>query len=967
MRKKIVTILLAISVVAMYSFGSIATVFAEGTDQSAPSITLDKTEMSLTAGGDAEKITATADPKDAEITWSSSAETVAAVDNGTVTPVAAGTATITAKETVDGTDYTATATVTVAEAQTAAPAATAAPVSNAPAKAPAKAPVELKDVAVINDDVSVTYDTIVKAVDKAKDGDKIKVYGTVLWGGESQESTKSVTITSGSKEEQGHVVLNGANKYSFPTNHGNDDTPNVTNFNCATTLDNVYVEKSAGINFLFANGHKLVINSNVTMESNGSLCSGETSGSNMIAVGGSYQKAVASADMTLNAGSYEYVIGGGLGKDVTGSVKLTTGAYAEEILGGGYRADIGGGTDVTVNGNVGVLGGVYGGCYEGTVSGSTAVAVNGKIGHSGYSIVAGGSCYKGAVAGNTSVTIGANGNVGSGVYGGNSGTVNDPNPLGAGNNQRYSQKANEQILYPAARTISKSFVGGDTKVTVEAGGVCNEAVYGGGADTPVNGSTHVTINGTVYGEGNAEGVYGGGAYAGADILGDTNVEIGKTASIPMRAVNYSYMGGDTRIGGAVFGGGRYSAVKGDTNVVLNGKVGSEGLGGLVFGCGYGRPATVEGTANVTVNVAPYSYTNDNKLGWQQYTKAKFGLNNGQTGIFGGGMNSDCDATSVININADLDGNPVFGDGLYEWITGKTTINVNKGGVVYKVWGYYDDEEAGDYYKRADGDYAKVYFNGNASSAVQINNVDLVNVTDGSDVTIDNNKADNDQLVNVRDLTIDKSGKLTLKASARISGDYNGDGTGTLAVPAIAVGANSDKGRLAVGGTVTGNTNISITDADSVVPAENQVYVTSKKSAADSAANYKWIDQRNKVAMGYKAVSNQDENTSAWYLVKYEEPVVPPVTPGTTDTPTNNGTTVNTVTDNNAANTGSTTGKADNNNTDNASGTTTVKPVNNNASAPKTGDPSDMMTWMLLGAAGIALAGIAVKMRKRKED
>lgn len=117
-------------------------------------------------------------------------------------------------------------------------------------------------------------------------------------------------------------------------------------------------------------------------------------------------------------------------------------------------------------------------------------------------------------------------------------------------------------------------------------------------------------------------------------------------------------------------------------------------------------------------------------------------------------------------------------------------------------------------------------------------------------------------------------------------------------------------------------------------------------------------------MGYKAVSNQDENTSAWYLVKYEEPVVPPVTP---TTPTNTGTTVETVTDNNTANTGGATDKAENNNTNKASGTTTVKPVNNNASAPKTGDPSDMMTWMLLGAAGIALAGIAVKMRKREED
>ena len=901
MRKKIITILLAVSVIAMYSFGSIASVFAEGADQSSPSITLDKTEMALTAGGDAGKITASTNPTDATVTWSTSDSGVATVDNGTVTPVSEGSATITAKETVSGTDYTATVAVTVTKADTApkAPESTTTPESK----------VELKDVAVINDNTETTYDTIVKAIDAAKDGDTIYVYGTVLWGGDSTESTKAVTITSGNKDSQDHVVLNGANKYSFPTNYGNDDTPNVTNFNCATTLDNIYIETSAGINFMFANGHKLVISSNVTVKSNGSVCSGETSGSNIIAVGGSYQKEVASTDMTLNSGSYEYVIGGGLGQNVTGNASLTTGAYCEEILGGGYRADVGGATDVTVNGDVGVLGGVYGGCYEGNVSGNTNVKINGTVGTPGRGLVAGGSCFKGSVDGSTNVTIGAKGNVGSGVYGGNSDTANDPNPLRSGNNQRYSQKTNEQVLYPAARTIEKSFVGGDTNVTIENGGICNEAVYGGSVDTPVNGSTFVTVNGTVYGEGNAEGVYGGGAYVGADIMKDTNVTIGKTASIPMREVNYEYMGGDTRIGGAVFGGGRFCAVKGSSNVTLNGKVGSEGLGGLVFGGGYGAmktgTATVEGTSNVTVNVAPYSYTIEKSLGWQQYTDAHL-IGNAeanvfcrQTGIFGGGMNSDCDATSVININADLNGNPVYGDGLYEWITGKSTINVNKGGVVDKVWGYYDDEQAGDYYKRAEGDYANVYFNGNVSKAVQINNVDLVQTTNGSDVTIDNNKADNQQLVNVKDLTIDKNSKLTLDASAQISGNYTGDGTGTLVVPAIAVGANNDKGRLAIGGTVTGNTNISIVDAGSVVPAENQVYVTSSRSDADSAFNYKWIDQRNSVAMGYKttgsavvkavakamrAAASTEGTTSVWYLVKSNDPVGPVIpTPVAQDT------------------------------------------------------------------------------------
>lgn len=731
---------------------------------------------------------------------------------------------------------------------------------------------------------STKYDTVVKAIDAASGGAIINVYGTVLWGGENTESSKNVTITTADGQAQGHVVLNGANKYTYPTNYGNDDSPNITNFGCAVTFANVSIETSQGINYIFANGHKLVIESSVVMQSNGSICSGETSGSNVIAVGGSYRANVAATDMTLNAGSYEYVVGGGFGKSVTGSVNLTTGVTCQEILGGSYRGDVGGSTTVTVNGNVGVLGGVYAGCYQGDVGVDTHVTVNATVGTAGYGIVAGGSCGSGSVNGSTYVTIGAKGNVGAGVYGGNSSYSTSFQPLDTNNNQRYSRKANEQAIYPAARTtVAKSTIGVDTHVTVADGGKCSEAVYGGSANTPVNGSTYVEIAGTVYGEGNAEGVYGGGAYVGADVLKDTHVTIDSTADIPMREVNYSYMGGSTRVGGAVFGGGRFCAVKGNTNVVVNGKIGSEGLGGLVFGGGYGvmsqGTATVAGTSNITVNAAPYAYTSSKHLGWQQYTDARLTGNAnynvfwGQTGIFGGGMNSDCDAVSVININADLNGNPVYGDGLYEWITGKSTINVNNGGVVYKVFGWYDDEQAGDYYKRASDDYAKVIFNGNTSTAQQITNATLVSVTNGSAVTIDNNKTDNAQLVNVADLAINTNGKLTLLANTKVSGNYSGDGTGTLVVPAIAVGSNNDNGRLAIGGTITGKTSISIVDAGSVVPAADQVYITSGAGSTTSSGDYGWTDERNSVTMSWKSVSG-DTAKSQWYLIAKPAIIVP---------------------------------------------------------------------------------------------
>ena len=77
-------------------------------------VTLDNTTLTLTAGGAAETLTATVAPSNATnkaVTWSSNNESVATVANGVVTPVAAGTATITVT-TADG-SKTASCTVTV--------------------------------------------------------------------------------------------------------------------------------------------------------------------------------------------------------------------------------------------------------------------------------------------------------------------------------------------------------------------------------------------------------------------------------------------------------------------------------------------------------------------------------------------------------------------------------------------------------------------------------------------------------------------------------------------------------------------------------------------------------------------------------------------------------------------------------------------------------------------------------------
>ena len=76
------------------------------------SISLDKSTATVAAEGTT-TLTATTDPAGETVTWESSDETVATVSNGTVTGVAAGTATITAKSTIGGEVREASCVVTV--------------------------------------------------------------------------------------------------------------------------------------------------------------------------------------------------------------------------------------------------------------------------------------------------------------------------------------------------------------------------------------------------------------------------------------------------------------------------------------------------------------------------------------------------------------------------------------------------------------------------------------------------------------------------------------------------------------------------------------------------------------------------------------------------------------------------------------------------------------------------------------
>lgn len=98
------------------AFGLVACNNGEEQTVAVESVTLNKTELTLEVGGE-ETLTATVTPDDATdktVTWSSDNTAIATVENGKVTAIAAGTATITAK----AGDKTDTCSVTVNAAVT---------------------------------------------------------------------------------------------------------------------------------------------------------------------------------------------------------------------------------------------------------------------------------------------------------------------------------------------------------------------------------------------------------------------------------------------------------------------------------------------------------------------------------------------------------------------------------------------------------------------------------------------------------------------------------------------------------------------------------------------------------------------------------------------------------------------------------------------------------------------------------
>ena len=80
-----------------------------------PDITLDRSNITMVEGDNA-TVVATTSPVGQTVTWTTSDDTVAEVANGIISAIGAGTATITASMTYDGTTYTDSCAVTVTAA-----------------------------------------------------------------------------------------------------------------------------------------------------------------------------------------------------------------------------------------------------------------------------------------------------------------------------------------------------------------------------------------------------------------------------------------------------------------------------------------------------------------------------------------------------------------------------------------------------------------------------------------------------------------------------------------------------------------------------------------------------------------------------------------------------------------------------------------------------------------------------------
>ena len=504
--------------------------------------------------------------------------------------------------------------------------------------------------------------------------------------------------------------------------------------------------------------------------------------------------------------------------------------YSASVHGGGVWGHVKGNIDVTVNGDVEY---VYGGCNNGNVTGDINIDINGGVHAGGH---------------NADAVIG---DVTGYWYGG---TVTSG--------------------------CMSGMVTGNITTRINKGASVH-TVIGGSDDGGVNGNTNVHVYGTIlkdkYQKANrflsgAGSVFGGG-YLGSSAAIDST-DVSGTASV------YVYEGSDVQ--GDVYGGGLTARVSGKTHVIVSGTV-----GGNVYGGSWLHEAS--------------NQYGEIELGYVGDTYVELNGNASAQNVYGGGRIGNVHGNSIVLLKENARVNNVYGTGsayttFYsggeKYTFGPIDTNT-KGDVAIQlqdravvddtIYGYeivnIEDTPTKLLSGRADVNFIN---SNNDDIFKRVENADLLRVTDKSNVMIDNDYKNNEQLVNVSDLVIDGSAALKLGADAHILGNYQGDAgkSATLIIPAGKC--------LTADGTVTDLTNISIYDLNGIVPEKAQIYVISGTGSTKENGDFSWIDERNNVHMEWNKLSasgkEKEGKKTMWWLVNGSSSQDPDPSPTPSPTP-----------------------------------------------------------------------------------
>lgn len=687
-------------------------------------------------------------------------------------------------------------------------------------------------------------------------GENVEV-GCVLGGAHGGVTSGDISVTYASKHKADFVIGSGGDIRGSSAQAANVNHPNGSIQ--VTICDGAIVDEVNGACNTMINCKDIF----VTVEKGARVISGVVGGSSTsnnstlnytYSVGPASGFSPSSTHYTTNADIHVRMDGEGRTDDQY--------AYSASVTGGAIFGDIHGNIDVTLGGAVEY---VYGGCHSGNVEGDINVTINGQV-------LAGGH--------NADMEVGE-------IYSYFGGTVTSG--------------------------CIEGNVTGTVTTTVNKDGVIH-AVIGGCDNGGVSGTTNIHIYGTIlkekYESANRYLRYAGCVFGGgyvdefgwidaSDIQGSSNI--------------YIYEGADVQ--GDVYGGASYARCSGGSKVYVSGTVQGDVYGGGWVADGDNR-------------------SGDIVLGYTNGAYVELNGNAKASNVYGGGRIGDIRGDSVIVLKDNAEVSNVYGAGnayssyynggvlrevgpVVTETTGNVTIQIQDKAVVTDTIYGYEFVKVDDVDNKNLTGTARVFFEESAGTFKRVVNADLVQVTKSSSVTIDNAYQDNEQLVNVSDLTIDDSAVLELRADAHILKNYSGDASqsGTLRIPAGKC--------LTADGTVTDLTKISIYDntRDNIIPEEAQVYVISGAGSTTESGDFTWIDTRNGVYMAWRA---NEDGTSQWWLVR---------DPGPTDT-TNN--------------------KPEGSDSD----TKTI--------GPQTGDNSSLGLWIsLLVLAGIVAIGTVVYSRKKK--